>query len=149
MRLTRGSRLPRRLIDLIPLVLWMGLIFWLSSRSVLIQIESDSGEKLVYKTAHMLAYAVLAWLWWRAISPNRRLTWPILSLAVALTVLYGISDEIHQLFVPGRHGQLADVLFDTGGALAMALFLRLARLRRSLLSVGRLAGDFKPNSSQT
>ena len=45
-------------------------------------------------------------------------------MALGLTILYGISDEIHQLFVLGRVGQIADVLFDTSGALAMILLLR-------------------------
>jgi VanZ family protein len=45
-------------------------------------------------------------------------------LAFVLTTLYGITDEIHQLYVPGRHGQPADVLFDAAGALAMILLIR-------------------------
>ena len=102
----------------------MGLIFFLSDQPRLIVIEDEVNEKLVYKLAHVLAYAVLSWLWWRALSPNRQVTWPVLSVTVGLATLYGVSDEIHQLFVPGRHGQLADVLFDMAGALAMALLLR-------------------------
>jgi VanZ family protein len=71
-----------------------------------------------------VAYAVLAWLWWRALAPQRQISGPVLSLVFVLTVLYGISDEIHQLFVPGRHGRVADVLFDTSGTLLMILLLR-------------------------
>jgi VanZ family protein len=73
----------------------------------------------------------LTWLWWRVLTPKREVGWSILLTAVALTILYGISDEIHQRFVPGRHGQLSDVLFDTGGALAMILFIRRIRWLRS------------------
>ena len=102
----------------------MGLIFRFSSRSVLLPLESEAGEKLLYKSAHIFVYAVLAWLWWRAISPRRAVNWSIILSAAGLSALYGISDEIHQLFVPGRHGQVADVLFDTSGALAMMLIVR-------------------------
>jgi VanZ family protein len=116
--------LPRWLRDWLPLLAWLALIFALSSRSTLIQIGSPAGEKLFYKSAHMLAYAALMWLWWRVISPQREAGWRHLGVALALTVLYAISDEIHQLYVPGRHGQVADVLFDTGGSLAMLLLLR-------------------------
>lgn len=119
------ARLPRWLRDIVPLLFWMGLIFFLSHQSILVPIENEVSEKTVYKLAHVLAYAGLAWLWWRALSPNREVTWLLLGLAFALTTLYGISDEFHQLFVPGRHGQVADVLFDAAGALAMILFLRL------------------------
>ena len=128
--ITGESRLARRLPDFILLLGWMGLIFWLSSQSVLVEITSQAGEKFFYKTAHMAAYAVLAWLWWRAISPQRQISWPVLLAAVGFTVLYGISDEVHQLFVPGRHGQLADVLFDTAGALAAVLFIRRVKWLR-------------------
>ncbi|MBE7552369.1 MAG: VanZ family protein [Anaerolineales bacterium] len=120
----RLELLPRWLRDMAPLVFWMLLIFVLSAQSRLIKIEDAADEKIFYKTAHFVAYAVLAWLWWRALAPQRQVAWPVLLLAFALAALYGISDEIHQLFVPGRHGQVADVLFDAAGAWAMILLIR-------------------------
>ena len=128
--------LPRWLRDFIPLVLWMALIFVLSSQSDLVNIENDASEKLFYKISHLLAYAALAWLWWRALAPQRQTSWPVLSVALLLTVLYAISDEVHQSFVPGRHPALYDVLFDTGGALAMILLIRYSghlRLKSPIL----------------
>jgi hypothetical protein len=116
--------LPRWLRDFVPLVLWMTLLFILSSQSVLVDIEDEAGEKFFYKTAHLIAYAVLAWLWWRALAPQRQTSWPVLLAALALTVFYAISDEAHQAFVPGRHAALYDVLFDASGALAMILLIR-------------------------
>jgi len=66
------------------------------------------------KLAHLLTYAVLAWLLRKSgLSPF----W-----AVALAALYGASDEWHQSFVPGRQPDLADLLADAGGALLGALF---------------------------
>ncbi|MDX1524552.1 MAG: VanZ family protein [Anaerolineae bacterium] len=118
------SRLPRWLRDVAPLILWMGLIFWLSSRSVLVKIDDPGNEKLFYKSSHMVAYGVLAWLWWRALTGERLTQWTLLLAAVGLTTLYGVSDEIHQRFVPGRHGQLTDVLFDMSGAVLMILLIR-------------------------
>ena len=128
--------LPRWLRDFIPLVLWMALIFVLSSQSDLVNIENDANEKLFYKISHLLAYAALVWLWWRALAPQRQTSWPVLSVALLLTVLYAISDEVHQSFVPGRHPALYDVLFDTGGALAMILLIRYSghlRLKSPIL----------------
>jgi VanZ family protein len=116
--------LPRWLRDFAPLIFWMALIFFLSDQPILLEIENEAGEKFFYKSAHIVAYAVLAWFWWRALSPRRQTTWPVLLAAFGLSVFYGITDEIHQLFVPGRHGRLADVLFDAGGALLMILLLR-------------------------
>jgi VanZ family protein len=120
----RIEDVPRWLRDGLPLVLWMGLIFAFSSQPALINLESDTDEKMLYKTAHFIVYAVLAWLWWRFLAPQRQLNWSVLLLAFVLTTLYGITDEIHQLFVPSRHGQPADVLFDAAGALAMILLIR-------------------------
>lgn len=108
-----------------PLFFWMGLIFFLSNQPRLLEIESELNERTFYKLAHVLAYAILAWLWWRALSPGRQVTWGVLGVAFSLATLYGISDEVHQLFIPGRHGRVADVLFDMAGALAMVLLLRL------------------------
>jgi VanZ family protein len=120
----RYYALPRWLRDIAPLILWMALIFILSSRSTLVEIESGTGEKLFNKSAHVIVYGILAWLWWRALTAQRQITWPILFTALTLTVLYGISDEFHQSFVPGRHGRVSDVLFDASGALAMILLIR-------------------------
>ena len=116
--------LPRWLRDIAPLIFWMALIFILSSRSTLVEFESGTSEKLFNKSAHVIVYALLAWLWWRALTAQRQITWPILFTALTLTILYGISDEYHQSFVPGRHSQLSDVLFDASGALGMILLIR-------------------------
>ncbi len=127
----RFETLPRWLRDIVPLGLWLVLIFAFSSQSRLIDIANETDEKFLYKTAHVLAYAGLAWLWWRVLAPQRQVNWPVLLMAFALTTLYGISDEIHQRFVPGRHGRLADVFFDAAGAWAMILLIRRVKWLRT------------------
>jgi VanZ family protein len=129
------TELPRWLRDGAPLLLWLGLIFFLSSQPALLDIQNEGFEKLFFKTAHFGMYAVLAWLWWRALSPRREPAWPVLAAALALTSLYGLSDEIHQLFVPGRNGRVADVLFDTAGGLTMILLLRWQYLRKTPVKI--------------
>ncbi len=47
-------------------------------------------------------------------------------MTVLITFLYGVSDELHQWFVPGRHADGIDVLADgLGGLLGAYLFLKL------------------------
>lgn len=143
----RLESLPRWLRDVVPLLMWMALIFYFSAQSSLLDLQNDTNEKIFYKGAHMLVYAVLTWLWWRVLTPQRQLTWPVLLLALALAALYGISDEIHQLFVPKRYGRLADVFFDTAGGLAMILLIRRVKWLRtfpdslSFPVTGKLGGE--------
>ncbi len=138
------AALPRWLRDFAPLFFWMVLLFVLSSRPVLLEIENEAGNLSFYKFAHMIAYAVLTWLWWRAISPQRKTTWPIVLTALGLTILFGISDEIHQLFVPGRHGRIADVLFDSAGALMMILLIRHVKWLRNFPESASLFQEYSP-----
>ncbi len=89
---------------------WMALIFWFSDQPKLFYLPDSLLDTLFKKSAHAFAYGVLWFLWWRATGHR---TW----MALAITVLYAMSDEYHQTFVPGRHGQLFDVGVDTFGAL--------------------------------
>ena len=76
-------------------------------------------NRAVKKLSHLLIYALLAHSYLFALGKhNRRNRW----IAFGLAVLYGISDEFHQTFVPGRGAGPADVLIDACGAW-LALFL--------------------------
>ncbi len=82
---------------------------------------------LVRKSAHMAEFAVLAMLalFWLSSFPmtyRRRCI-----LAVLISACYAATDEFHQLFVPGRSGEVRDVLVDTAGAVIGILFLSLLR----------------------
>jgi VanZ family protein len=111
----------------VPALVWAGLIFWLSSRS---QLPSPRLPH-IDKVEHATAYAVLAWLAARGLrSAAADPGW-----AVALASLYGVSDEIHQAFVPGRSPDVLDWAADTAGALlALYLFHRLRARRAAALS---------------
>ena len=92
----------------LPALLWMALIFFLSAQPKLPGPPDPLLDLLLKKTAHLLAYAVLALLWRRA---GMRPT-----VAWLLAALYGVSDELHQAFVPGRHARVLDVGIDALGA---------------------------------
>ena len=87
-------------------------------------------EYPVRKAAHMSEYAVLALLIFQALTAfdrkkNRG------CMALGITAAYAATDEFHQLFVPGRSGQLKDVLIDTaGGALGLGLLALILYLNR-------------------
>ena len=80
---------------------------------------------LIRKAGHLTEYAILAWLAARAFrtSANELLHRRWFLLAFVLVVLYSLSDEFHQSFVPSRGASLHDCAIDSAGGLAMLLFL--------------------------
>lgn len=99
---------------------WMGVIFGLSSMS------GSSVPGKFSTAAHFVVYAILGALYLWALPRSER-AWPSAAAAVALASLYGITDEFHQSFVPGRMPDPADWLVDTAGALTAVLLLAGAR----------------------
>jgi VanZ family protein len=84
------------------------------------------------KVLHALVYSVLGALCFVAV----RRTWPmktsrLIGLAALLGAAYGLSDEFHQLFVPGRCADLRDALADTIGALLGATAMATVQLARA------------------
>lgn len=81
----------------------------------------------VRKCAHMSEYALYAMLLVLHLSCYA-ISWKHRNISAWLLALaYASTDEIHQLFVPGRSGQLTDVMIDAAGALLGLLFLCLCR----------------------
>lgn len=100
-------------------------------------------EQLLRKGAHMAEYAVLACLFSLALLSSR-MPHPV-HFALIFSILAAIADECHQLFVPGRAGQAADVAIDVLGA-AAGLFLfvlvrRIVRRRRAHGSADPSGGE--------
>jgi len=101
----------------LPPVLWMGVIFILSAQPTLPEYPDSLLDLILKKSAHVMEYGLLAFLLWRALSPGRgALSRPALVTAFLVSVLYALSDEYHQTFVPGRQGRLMDVGIDCGGS---------------------------------
>ena len=118
-------RSSRALTVWLPLLLWAGLIFALSS---IPGLTTGLGlwDLVLRKLAHATEYAVLGALLLRAL--GRGLP------AFAAGVLYAASDELHQHFVPGRRASPIDLGIDTLGVLIGILVL--VHLRRTLLRAG-------------
>jgi VanZ family protein len=103
-----------------PAILMMGLIFAFSSRPGDQLPDFMSWDYLIKKSSHMLGYGLLALSFYRLLEghPRRyRLAW-------LLAVLYAMTDEFHQSFVPGRSATILDVIvFDNLGAM-LTLWLK-------------------------
>ena len=157
----------KRNIFTLMVLLWMGIIFWFSAqpadqsermslsvghvagllfvdgyedwpqeRQEAFEEEIDHG---VRKAAHFTEYAILGLLltaMYRAYGHEGE---RLFLLAAGTGSLYAATDEFHQLFVPGRSGQISDVLLDSAGVMAGLLVLAAVRSYR------KSAGNFQKN----
>ena len=145
----------KKSIFIVLLVLWMGFIFSMSCENaeessntsgqtikVVLsavpefekqpeEVKKNIIEELQFitrKSAHFIGYMILGILASGLILQYENINkkYP---LAFLICVIYAISDEIHQLFVPGRAGQVRDVLIDSAGSfLGIIIVMALEKL---------------------
>jgi VanZ family protein len=102
----------------LPVVAYAGLIFYLSSQSrpspPTLWLLAHLGDK----TLHAIEYAILGILCYRAFAyaAGDRAARSALMLAIITSIGYGVTDEVHQAFVPQRHPNGWDLLADAIGA---------------------------------
>lgn len=136
----------KKTVLVLALMLWMGIIFWFSAKPAVesaemshtvgyivgeIFIDEFAGwpaekqqafaEKIDYpirKSAHAAEYAVLGLLILATMRCFFGYRYRIAIISWCFGVVYAISDEVHQLFVPGRSGQISDVILDSVGVAA-------------------------------
>jgi VanZ family protein len=92
----------------------MAVIFYLSSLS-----EPPLPEDISDKSGHVLGYMALGFTVVRAVAGGlpRPITWRTALVAIAITVAYGVTDELHQAFVAGRTAAIDDLYADSAGAM--------------------------------
>lgn len=164
---TKKSPILKRVISLIFLLLWMGLIFFFShqtatessnvshglielvvkfvmpniSQQALLGIRA-AWNFLVRKFAHFSLYAVLGFFSFQAVITYEKI--PLLLrafLSFLIGAAYSVTDEYHQTFIEGRSGELRDVIIDSSGVLLAVLFcLAVYSLHRYIKNkrVGRM-----------
>lgn len=148
-----------KIIKLTLIVLCMILIFCFSSDSAIESTKKSDGfivkttelilrrklttyekehyiEKFVFivrKGAHFSIYLILGLLIMSYFKEIYLVNNKALFITVLICFLYACSDELHQLFVPGRSGEIRDVLIDTlGGATGGYLYYLIFKIRRRL-----------------
>ena len=92
---------------------YMILVFYFSSQNFpfILNLPPDSD-----KAIHFLIYAILAFLFYRSFKKSGVRKY-ILILSFVFATIYGISDEFHQSYVPGRVASIGDIFADSFGAL--------------------------------
>ena len=132
----------------LPVIIWMCFIFWMSTDMFSSENTSKVIEPVLYfifpsfsawtldiihglirKSAHAVEYFILGFLLFRAFRSDSLQPWDQrwTIYTVIVVVLYAMSDEFHQIFVPSRSSSIFDVGLDTaGGVLSqIAIMLRL------------------------
>jgi len=119
----------------IPALFWAGIIFYLSSRSDLrLEVGNIPVEMAMRKVAHFLEFSILAFLIFRIFfkfhnsSLGKSVAWSLL-----IAILYAFSDELHQIFVPGREGKFLDWVFDVVSAFLFLQILVIYYARKNKL----------------
>jgi VanZ family protein len=101
-----SSKFPK-LIRFLPALLWMGVIFYFSTRSTTGVPGTYAQRFIILKSFHLIEYAVLFLLLFFGFQAR-------LPSAV-MAYLYALSDEFHQSFTPGREPKFRDTLIDLTG----------------------------------
>ncbi len=97
-----------------PALVWMAVTFYISHQSV-VSIPMGAPDYV----AHGVSYAGLGVMLMRGFAGGRlsAMSWRFVLLATLVGGLYGVSDEFHQSFIPGRYPSVSDIIADTVGAL--------------------------------
>lgn len=124
---------------------WMGVIFFLSHQSGEASSQLSSGlfslvkgaviqifpfltidlhnlHFFLRKFAHFFAYFLLGVFIIHAVLIDRIYSFRMAFYVLLFTVFYAITDEIHQIFIPGRSGEVRDVIIDSSGS-AIGIFM--------------------------
>jgi VanZ family protein len=133
-----------KLIHWLPPLAWMGVIVilstdagsydhtgglllplfqWLLPSATPLQLDALHG--LTRKAAHITEYAILTFLWFRALAGGARWSSRVAGwTALAAGLAWACLDEFHQMFVLSRTPSPGDVALDGMGAMAAVLVAR-------------------------
>ncbi|WP_442596852.1 VanZ family protein [Neobacillus sp. D3-1R] len=118
-------KIIRRLLWVLP-VIYMAMVWTMSSLpdDTFVELPDSSTDAFIKESLHLIEFAILYLLFVLAAYFNGKLT-PVSNVVFAvLACLYGITDEIHQSFVPARSSSLIDVLKDIIGVTISYLIIK-------------------------
>ncbi len=132
----------KKYLSILLVILWMSFIFIMSSydsnessqqSGLIVGIitnifnisNTDILSHIIRKLAHFTEYFILGIL---VINMLKYLSNKYLIISIIICILYAISDEIHQLYVPGRSCQITDILIDSiGSILGISIFKKITK----------------------
>lgn len=125
------NQLRRPLLRWFPLLGWLALIFALSHQSQPLGHRVNDVQAAFIHTAEYMVLVFLAAYAAFGSPAAQRAPHPTLLLCFLFGLLYALSDEYHQSFIPGRQASVIDWLFDAVGAATAAVAVASVRRARS------------------
>lgn len=95
----------------------------------------DRAQPIIRKLAHFSIYMLVGILIMSFVSTYKLLLWKKFSISIIVGLIYAISDEYHQSFVPGRSAEIRDIVIDTVGVIVGIIFVLV------LISVYKALGE--------
>lgn len=124
----------------LPAIMMMLVIYWFSAQSAAEMPTFDWADSVIKKGGHVVGYGLLALSYWRALQFNEDRRW----IAWLLALVYAMTDEFHQAFVPGRGPSVWDVIiFDNLGALIFLWLMNHYRKEKRPARIHPLAEEAK------
>lgn len=116
----------------LPALAYMAFIFYTSSGPITSPTLNAIPDYYLHSLGYSLLCALVFWALHEGLDVSKGLGG--YSLPILITVLYGISDEFHQIFVSARDSEVKDVLSDSVGALLGIVFV---------IVLGRVISSFR------
>ncbi len=143
----------KQIIDLLLIIIWMIFVFFFSNQPADISSKQSGGiterivklllkdnitqnqrdiiETVIRKCAHFVLYAIGGFLVLNYLNTTNLKEKYTIMFSIIFVLVYAITDEVHQLFVPGRSGEVRDVFIDTlGASVGTLIFLMVKKLFR-------------------
>ncbi|WP_108668884.1 VanZ family protein [Peribacillus acanthi] len=125
--------------------LYMIAIWIMSSLpdNAVVELPDSYWDRMIKESLHLVEFGLLYLFFVVALVVNGRLTPKWSLIAAILAGLYGITDEIHQSFVPYRSATLIDVVKDLIGVTAAYFHVRFHYFKRKKSVLNKLEARIK------
>jgi hypothetical protein len=122
-------------LRMVPMVAAMGTIFFLSHQSGdnLPDLSLPGTDKLAHLAVYSLLAGTVLFSFCEELKSHHHRT--VMFMTIVICVLYGITDEFHQSFIPGRFVSILDIVADCAGAVTACVLWEWWRKRRCRVSV--------------
>nr|WP_295973149.1 VanZ family protein [uncultured Bacillus sp.] len=116
--------------------------------NAVVELPNSQWDSMIKESLHLVEFAILYIFFVLALLTIRGLTLKLNLICVLIASLYGLTDEIHQSFVPARSATLIDLIKDVTGVLIASWIMYSAYSRKRFQGIGRLLHQLEDRSGK-